>query len=61
LPDARERLVGLDAVQRAAQRIRPVAHGAPLLAVRPGLHVKAESLQVTGSFKFRGAEQRGGE
>jgi len=48
-------LVGLDAVRRAAERIHAVANVTPLLALRPGVHVKAESLQVTGSFKFRGA------
>ena len=64
-------LVGLDAIRRAAERIRPVARRTPLLDApfirdaagnqvtgngSPGrLWLKAESLQHAGAFKLRGA------
>ena len=64
-------LVGLDAIRRAAERIRPVARRTPLLDApfagdasghataddRPSgrLWLKAESLQHVGAFKLRGA------
>src|SRR6202162_6526862 len=44
-------------IQRAAARIRGHVRRTPLLAtdLAPGLMVKPESLQLTGSFKARGA------
>jgi threonine dehydratase len=64
-------LVGLDAIRRAAVRIRPVARRTPLLDAPFGsggsghataddgpagrLWLKAESLQHVGAFKLRGA------
>lgn len=61
-------LVGIDAIRRAAERIRPVARRTPLLDApfAPGngsasggptgrLWLKAESLQHVGAFKLRGA------
>jgi threonine dehydratase len=61
-------LVGLDAIRRAAERIRPVARRTPLLdapfergngSASGGptgrLWLKAESLQHVGAFKLRGA------
>ena len=55
----------IDDVRAAARRLRGVATRTPLLPA-PGLEerlgrpvfVKAESLQLTGSFKFRGAWNR---
>ena len=65
------RLVGLDAIRRAAGRIRPVARRTPLLDApfdcgstgeeiadsgpAGRLWLKAESLQHVGAFKLRGA------
>jgi threonine dehydratase len=55
---------GLDEVRAAAERIRGFVRRTPLLAAGParedarlaqGLLLKLESLQVTGSFKARGA------
>jgi threonine dehydratase len=52
-------LVSLSGIEAAASRIAAVARHTPLLpsTVVPDevLHLKAESLQVTGSFKIRGA------
>src|SRR5687768_2717530 len=41
-------------IEAAAGRLRGVAHRTPVLRA-DRLHLKAESLQRTGSFKFRGA------
>ena len=55
-------MIGIDDVHRAAARIERVAHRTPTITSRTldqavGAHVylKAEPLQRTGSFKFRGA------
>jgi threo-3-hydroxy-L-aspartate ammonia-lyase len=55
-------MLGLDDVRAAARRLDGVAHRTPVvtsrtLDTRTGAHVvlKAECLQRTGSFKFRGA------
>jgi threonine dehydratase len=55
-------MIGIDEVYRAAARIAGVAHRTPTITSRSldqtvGAHVylKAEPLQRTGSFKFRGA------
>jgi threonine dehydratase len=53
-------LVDLDAVEAAARRIAPAVRRTPLLATELGrpaapLWLKAECLQVGGSFKIRGA------
>ena len=55
-------MIGIDDVYRAAARIERVAHQTPTITSRSldqavGAHVylKAEPLQRTGSFKFRGA------
>ncbi len=51
-------LVGLAEIEEAARVLAPVAVRTPLLPVpglKPGLLVKPESLQPTGSFKLRGA------
>lgn len=53
-PDSGNAVVDLAAIQRAAERLDGVARRTPLVPFRGGL-VKPESLQVTGSFKFRGA------
>ena len=50
-----DRLVSLDDIRAAAERIRPVAIRTPLLPFREDAFVKPESLQPTGSFKIRGA------
>ncbi len=49
------RLVTLDDIRAAADRLRGVALRTPLLPFRDGALVKPESLQPTGSFKLRGA------
>ena len=55
---------GIDEIRAAAERIRPYVRQTPLLAAAPtkerpelagGLRLKLEALQVTGSFKARGA------
>ena len=55
---------GIDEIRAAAQRIRGSVRRTPLLAAAPikekpelacGLRLKLEALQVTGSFKARGA------
>jgi threonine dehydratase len=55
-------MIGIDDVRRAAGRIEGVAHRTPTItsrsldqAVGAHIYLKAESLQRTGSFKFRGA------
>jgi len=55
-------MIGLDDVRAAARRLEGVAHRTPVLSSRTldervGARVllKAEPLQRTGSFKFRGA------
>jgi threonine dehydratase len=55
-------VVGLDDVQAAARRLEGVAHRTPVLTSRTldervgaSVLLKAEVLQRTGSFKFRGA------
>ncbi|MBO0774563.1 MAG: threonine/serine dehydratase, partial [Actinobacteria bacterium] len=52
----RDDLVSLADIEAAARRLSGVATATPLVPF-PGrrLQVKAESLQVTGSFKVRGA------
>ena len=48
----------LDSIREAARRLDGVAHRTPVLSARglhPGLVLKPECLQRTGSFKFRGA------
>ncbi len=61
--EALERL--LDKIPQAAARIRGRVHRTPLLSsrtlgsmVRAPVHLKAENLQKTGSFKVRGALHR---
>jgi threonine dehydratase len=49
------RLVTIDDVRAAAQRIAGVAVRTPLLPFRDGAWLKPECLQPTGSFKIRGA------
>lgn len=49
------RLVTLDDIRAAADRIRPVAVRTPLVPMDDGVWVKPESLQRVGSFKIRGA------
>lgn len=55
-------MVELRDIERAAERLAPVAVETPLLsspaldeAVGGTVYIKPENLQVTGSFKFRGA------
>lgn len=43
------------AIEAAAERIGELVRMTPVLAVEPGLILKLEQLQVTGSFKARGA------
>ncbi len=55
---AEPNLVSLAEIEEAARVLAPVAVRTPLLPVpglKPGLLVKPESLQPTGSFKLRGA------
>lgn len=49
--------VTLDDIQAAERRIETIRRRTPVLAIsgRPNLLVKAESLQLTGAFKIRGA------
>ena len=49
------RVVTLEDIRAAAERIRGVALRTPLLPFGDGHYVKPESLQPTGSFKIRGA------
>jgi threo-3-hydroxy-L-aspartate ammonia-lyase len=48
-------LVKLPEVVRAAHRISRVVRRTPLIPLTPRVSLKAECLQVTGSFKLRGA------
>ncbi|MBV9915207.1 MAG: pyridoxal-phosphate dependent enzyme, partial [Solirubrobacterales bacterium] len=55
-------MIGIDDVYRAAARIDGVAHRTPVVTSRSldsvvdaRVLLKAETLQRTGSFKFRGA------
>ena len=57
-PQVSEPLVGLEAIQAAAARLRGVAVRTPLVAFAAGpplVLLKAESLQRIGAFKIRGA------
>lgn len=58
-PDGAIELVSAPEIEAAAQRIAPSVRRTPLLRTsltpEPSLFVKAESLQLTGSFKLRGA------
>ena len=54
-PRANDDLVTLAEIRAAAERLRGVALRTPLLPVGEDAHLKAESLQLTGSFKIRGA------
>lgn len=66
MPDARiTALPTIDDVRMAARRIKPIAIETPLIEspylnrlLGGRLFVKAENLQVTGSFKLRGAANR---
>ena len=50
------RLVSLDEIRAAAERIAPYVLTTPLIPMTPtGINLKAESLQPVGSFKIRGA------
>ncbi|HEY0783562.1 MAG TPA: threonine/serine dehydratase [Thermoanaerobaculia bacterium] len=59
-------MIGLPDIERARERIAPHVRRTPLLRAAPlrdslgnlDLHLKLESLQVTGSFKARGAVNR---
>ncbi len=48
-------MVSLQDVQAAAARIQGFARHTPLLPLEQNVWLKPENLQVTGSFKFRGA------
>ncbi len=50
-----QQTVSLSDIEAAAARIRGTARRTPLLVLAPGLYAKAENLQLTGSFKLRGA------
>jgi threo-3-hydroxy-L-aspartate ammonia-lyase len=47
--------VALADIEGAARRIAGTARRTPLLELAEGLYAKAENLQLTGSFKLRGA------
>lgn len=47
--------VSLRDIEAAAMRIAGTARRTPLLELEPDLYIKPESLQLTGSFKLRGA------
>lgn len=62
LPDAEPLAVGLGDVERAAARLRGVAHHTPVLSsstlnerIGAQVFVKSETFQRVGAFKFRGA------
>jgi threonine dehydratase len=55
---AEPRLVSIDDIRAAAERIRGVAARTPLLAWDERTWLKAESLQPIGAFKIRGAYNR---
>lgn len=48
-------MVTLDDIRAARERIAPYVRTTPVLPFASGLWLKLESLQVTGSFKVRGA------
>ncbi len=48
-------MITLEDVQMAASRIKGFARHTPLLPLENRIWLKPENLQVTGSFKFRGA------
>ncbi len=50
-----QQTVSLSDIEAAAARIQGTARRTPLLELEPGLSAKAENLQLTGSFKLRGA------
>ena len=50
-----QQTVTLNDIEAAAARIQGTARRTPLLELDPGLYAKAENLQLTGSFKLRGA------
>ena len=50
-----QQTVSLGDIEAAAARIRGTARRTPLLGLAPNLYAKAENLQLTGSFKLRGA------
>ncbi|GHH63070.1 threonine dehydratase [Streptosporangium violaceochromogenes] len=50
--------VSIEDVERAAERIAGRVRRTPVLEVRPGVFLKLESTQHTGSFKVRGAFNR---
>ena len=50
-----QQTVSLQDIEAAAVRIRGTARRTPLLELAPNLYAKAENLQLTGSFKLRGA------
>lgn len=52
---SRTETVSLNDVEAAAHRLQGTARRTPLLELEGGLYAKAENLQVTGSFKLRGA------
>src|SRR5207248_7600380 len=61
-PGYLRQVIGIEEVRDAARRLKGVAHRTPLLTSRTLDHrvgvralLKAEALQRTGSFKFRGA------
>ena len=59
-PSESAKVVGIPEIELAARRLRGVVRETPLLTLGPGadrprLFLKAESLQVTGAFKVRGA------
>ena len=47
--------ISLSDVEAAALRLQGTARRTPLLELEPNLYAKAENLQLTGSFKLRGA------
>ena len=47
--------VSLSDLEAAARTIKGTVRRTPLLELGPDLHAKAENLQLTGSFKLRGA------
>lgn len=47
--------VTLADIEAAARRIRGTVRRTPLLELEPGVYAKPENLQLTGSFKIRGA------
>jgi threonine dehydratase len=46
------------AIEAALERIRPFVRETPVEEFRPGVFLKLEHLQRTGSFKFRGASNK---